>query len=159
MHSFLRGVECRGQLVRIYLVVGILCLRNGSAGLFTNVDNAAIEFSESTWYENWGSCFPARLGFFSSLPDGHTVHKSLIDYLLDFTRSGHLPFDLAPSSQINRKTSPETCQWRAVRPFQSIYSSVELSKMSRTFKIIVSMRISMIHTYSLWRSHIPCLSG
>ena len=79
----------------------------------------------------------------------HILHKSLIHYLLDFTRSGHLPFDLAHSVAAIRLLKHAT----GVRCVPFNRSTPQSN--SQRIKIIASIRISMIHTYSLWRSHTP----
>jgi len=91
-----KGVETRGQLEKICLVLGILYFQSKRVGLFTTLLHYTIE----KLLEMKPGDLVLLLDPILSLVaiDGENVrilHKSLFDYFLDFTRGGHLPFDLA----------------------------------------------------------------
>ena len=89
-------VESRVELERICLVLGILYFKSKSAGLFDR-------HCDRTMMEELLGMQPGDLVLLLDpilslvAIDGNDVriyHKSLFDYLLDFVRGGHLPFDL-----------------------------------------------------------------
>jgi hypothetical protein len=94
------GVENHSQLEKICLVFGILYFRSKGVGAFSNwlpVENR-IELED---------LLEMKAGDLALLLDPvlslvaidservRILHNSLFDYLLDFRRGGHLPFDLA----------------------------------------------------------------
>jgi hypothetical protein len=94
----LQGVESHGQLEKICLVLGILYFQSKRVGYFWRLGPDCTTIEELL--EMKAGDLVLLLDPILSLVaiDGDKVrilHKSLFDYLLDFTRGGHLPFDLA----------------------------------------------------------------
>ena len=88
------GIEGHGQLKTICLFLGILYFQSSRVGFFKSFT------SLEKLLEMEAGDLVLLLDPIHSLVaiDGdkpRILHKSLIDYLLDVTRSGHLPFDLA----------------------------------------------------------------
>jgi len=91
-------VETHGQLQRICLVLGILYFKSKQIGLFSPIHN--FDTTIEQLLEMKPGDLVLLLDPILSLVaiDGDKVrilHKSLFDYLLDDTRGGHLPLDLA----------------------------------------------------------------
>ena len=90
------GVESRVQLERICLVLGILYFQSKKVGFFSTArDCTTIEKLLGMKLGDLVLLLDPILSLVAI--DGDKVriyHKSLFDYLLDFVRRGHLPFDL-----------------------------------------------------------------
>jgi len=94
-----QGVESPGQLEKICLVFGILYLHSRKVGLFrlTNSYQSEIEGFLELKAGDLILLIDPILSLIAINQDGNIqiFHKSLFDYLLDPSRGGHLPFDLA----------------------------------------------------------------
>jgi hypothetical protein len=150
-------VESRSQLEKICLVLGILYFESEEVGFFGNPSN--IE----DLLEMKAGDLVLLLGPILSLVaidvddddeppiKVRILHKSLFDYLLDSTRSGHLPFDLArvhesAATYILKWIVSDVCRtflfhrstpYSDSSPLLKIYSNFEI------LSIIANMRISM----------------
>ena len=99
LYTFIfQGVESHGQLEKICLVLGILYLQSRRVGLFFKLapDQTVIEGLLELKAGDLVLLLDPILSLLSIADEEvRILHKSLFDYLLDFTRGGHLPFDLA----------------------------------------------------------------
>ena len=89
-------VESRVQLEKICLVLGILYFQSKQAGLFATArDGTTIEKILGMRAGDLVLLLDPILSLVAIDRDEIRIyHKSLFDYLLDFVRGGHLPFDL-----------------------------------------------------------------
>lgn len=100
-----QGVENLGQLEKICLVLGILYFHSNRVGCFATyrrydsnqtVTQKSIEILLEMQTGDLVVLLDPILSLISMDVDSvRILHKSLFDYLLDLTRGGHLPFDLA----------------------------------------------------------------
>jgi len=101
LYSFvLQGVEGPDQLKKLCLVFGILYFHSRKVGFFGTTTNSSQSDIEGILELRAGDLFLLIDPILSlvTINERSTVqifHKSLFDYLLDPSRGGHLPFDLA----------------------------------------------------------------
>jgi len=101
LYSFvLQGVEDPDQLEKICLVLGILYFHSRKVGFFGATRNSYQREIEGILELRAGDLFllidpVLSLITINECSIVQIFHKSLFDYLLDPTRGGHLPFDLA----------------------------------------------------------------
>jgi hypothetical protein len=92
------GVDSRDEIEKICLVLGILYFRSQLVGFFSDL-NPDFTTIESLLEMKAGDLLLLLDPILSliAIDDSQVriIHKSLFDYLLDSTRGGHLPFDLA----------------------------------------------------------------
>ena len=105
LYSFvLQGVEDPDQLEKICLVLGILYFHSRKVGFFscpTCSSQSEIEGFLNMKAGDLVLLLDPVLSVITSTKYGVQIfHKSLFDYLLDPSRGGHLPFDLAQVHEI-----------------------------------------------------------
>ena len=159
LYTFIfQGVEDHGQLQKICLVFGILYFRGKGIGSFDGLNPADITIDDLLGMKP-GDLLLLLDPILSLIAfNGDQVrilHKSMFDYLLDFTRGVHLPFDLA---QVHEAVAIYILKERLVGCLCSASISTDLHRfcfsllvkdmytfeLLKSLLIIAKMRVSMI---------------
>jgi len=141
-----QGVESHDQLEKICLVLGIVCVHN-HAVLFPDVSYSECSTIEGVFGMRAGDVILLLSPILSLVvidnEEVRILHKSLFDYLLDPTRSGHLPMHL-DLARIHELAAMYILREKILADHCSVFFSIDLYSISTHVSCLKHCRNSQI---------------